>query len=352
MLFFYSLLYNTLCVLAVRDYLFLGASQVYGFQGNDLPTPFGKDIQNILQNEIQSTVNGLVGDCFGGGGCAGRGFYNRLVDQMNSNPTTVYESVFILGGSNDINGKTNGYPTQFNNYTNAMESMTRFILNRNPSTRIIFLFPFRAPLYTSMGIAKTNYDSLYNTFQTFGKELVARYPQVQYYDATPFIIGFKPDETYFRDNLHLNPFGNRQLALGLVQLLPLPFAVTFPTSTDTGVIVTSTFQPMPTNSPITVRVTFIVENIGTDVGQTVVITGSLPNLGEWNPVKGLKLVPSNCNGRFCSWIASTNVLANSNFSWKVVVATASNVKWECGNNHESSVSISNIFLKPLNVRIC
>jgi hypothetical protein len=52
-----------------QDYLFLGASQVYGWQGSyDKPAfPFGKNVESLLG--IKATILGVPGDCLGGSGC-------------------------------------------------------------------------------------------------------------------------------------------------------------------------------------------------------------------------------------------------------------------------------------------
>ena len=110
------------------NFLFFGASQVFGWQGNySAPNyPFGIiiDVRTLtllglemaqLDKRINATILGLPGDCIGGSGCPANfppgtgtvqqdtttGFLARL-DKFLSNNEKRFDWIVILGGSNDI----------------------------------------------------------------------------------------------------------------------------------------------------------------------------------------------------------------------------------------------------------
>jgi predicted alpha/beta superfamily hydrolase len=56
----------------------------------------------------------------------------------------------------------------------------------------------------------------------------------------------------------------------------------------------------------------------TALGQSVFVLGSLPALGSWVRNQSIKLVPGNCSGTNCDWIATIALPAGANYEYKFV----------------------------------
>ncbi|KAJ3324147.1 hypothetical protein HDV06_000688 [Boothiomyces sp. JEL0866] len=213
---------------ATPKYLFLGASQVYGWQlsYNNPHFPFGTDMQQILDNAIQSDIDGVPGDCFGGPHCGDNyppntspqissitGFSDRLKYQFSS-VDYLYDWVIFLGGANDINYAcfNNDY-THINNQTAAQFDLVNIVLGHNPKAKILFLPTYLGPLYEAK--CQSLYQQFVNTLLSNSNTLSKKYPnQVYGIDSTPLILNRQP--SYYVDDLHLNEQGNFALAQGLV----------------------------------------------------------------------------------------------------------------------------------------
>ncbi|MCG3148161.1 MAG: hypothetical protein PCFJNLEI_01603 [Verrucomicrobiae bacterium] len=83
----------------------------------------------------------------------------------------------------------------------------------------------------------------------------------------------------------------------------------------------------------------------TTFGQSVFILGSIPQLGNWNPTRAIKMVPSNCSGATCDWAVTIGLPEGTNFEYKFVkrddcatcYSNAANIIYEPGANRTGSV---------------
>lgn len=79
-------------------------------------------------------------------------------------------------------------------------------------------------------------------------------------------------------------------------------------------------------------------------GQSVFVVGSIPQLGNWDPTRAIKLVPSNCSGAVCDWMASVGIPPATAYEYKFIkrndcatcYGDGSNVVWEPGPNRTGS----------------
>lgn len=86
-------------------------------------------------------------------------------------------------------------------------------------------------------------------------------------------------------------------------------------------------------------VVFHVVNDGTSVGDQVVVVGSDPRLGSWDPTKGV--VADTAADLFPNWAAATDLPAGARVEYKFVVRKANGtVVWEAGPNRGVSVPAS------------
>ncbi|MEI6084650.1 MAG: alpha/beta hydrolase-fold protein [Verrucomicrobiota bacterium] len=80
-------------------------------------------------------------------------------------------------------------------------------------------------------------------------------------------------------------------------------------------------------------------------GQSLFVLGNIPQLGEWDPVRAVKLVPSNCNLATCQWAAVIGIPAGTSYEYKFVkrddcalcYSNAANILYESGANRTGSV---------------
>jgi len=102
--------------------------------------------------------------------------------------------------------------------------------------------------------------------------------------------------------------------------------------------VTPTPSPSPTSG--TTAVSFGV-NATTTWGQDVVVVGSIPALGSWNPAAGVAL----SSAAYPVWRGTVTVPAGTSFEYKYVKRDASgNVVWESGANRATTASGSSLSL--------
>lgn len=80
-------------------------------------------------------------------------------------------------------------------------------------------------------------------------------------------------------------------------------------------------------------------------GQSVFVVGNIPHLGNWDPTRAIKLVPRNCSGSECDWMAWIGIPPGTSFEYKFTkrndcatcYADGSNVLWEPGPNRTGTV---------------
>jgi predicted alpha/beta superfamily hydrolase len=79
----------------------------------------------------------------------------------------------------------------------------------------------------------------------------------------------------------------------------------------------------------------------TNVGTSIFVVGSVPQLGNWDPTRATKLVASNCVGSVCTWHAAIGIPEGTSFEYKFIeratmpdssYADPANVAWEPGPN--------------------
>ena len=98
-------------------------------------------------------------------------------------------------------------------------------------------------------------------------------------------------------------------------------------------------------TPYAVPVTF-TNYTSTTNGQSVFILGSLLQLGSWQPLSAIKLVPSNCAGSNCLWSVTLGIPEGTGFEYKFVkrqdcttcLSNAANIAWESGPNRTGSTA--------------
>ena len=79
---------------------------------------------------------------------------------------------------------------------------------------------------------------------------------------------------------------------------------------------------------------------GTVPGESVFVVGNCPELGAWDPVRALKLIPTNCAGSTCDWMATVGLPEGKRIEYKYVFredcptcySNTANVTWESTSN--------------------
>lgn len=75
---------------------------------------------------------------------------------------------------------------------------------------------------------------------------------------------------------------------------------------------------------------FVVTCPSTSFGETVVIVGGHPALGDWDPARGVPL--STTESMFPTWAGRTRLPRGEQVPWKVVVVGPSGARWEDGHD--------------------
>jgi predicted alpha/beta superfamily hydrolase len=96
-------------------------------------------------------------------------------------------------------------------------------------------------------------------------------------------------------------------------------------------------------TPYSVPVLFTT-NTNTAYGQSVFVVGSIPELGSWQPVNAIKMVPGNCVGSNCQWSVTVAIPEGVSYEYKFVrrddcatcLGDAANIIWEPGPNRTGS----------------
>ncbi|KAJ3176673.1 hypothetical protein HDU85_006844 [Gaertneriomyces sp. JEL0708] len=84
---------------------------------------------------------------------------------------------------------------------------------------------------------------------------------------------------------------------------------------------------------------FQVDNINTAMGESFVVVGSIPALGNWNPANGVPLANFGCNGSNCRWAGSTVVPGLSGrVEWQLVKAGKGPNGAQCTGTNTLNVS--------------
>jgi len=90
------------------------------------------------------------------------------------------------------------------------------------------------------------------------------------------------------------------------------------------------FSAMPPNITIPASLKFEVVCADTAPGETVAVVGSCPELGEWDPKKGLELATE--AQVFPSWFSPAIPIHPDKIFFKVVITGPKGVRWEGGDN--------------------
>ncbi|WP_334075177.1 starch-binding protein [Paenibacillus sp. A14] len=83
-----------------------------------------------------------------------------------------------------------------------------------------------------------------------------------------------------------------------------------------------------------VPVTFVIKNANVFQGQSVYLTGNIPELGDWNPVHA---VESAQNPNSQDWTLTINLSEGENIEFKAIKKFENQVVWEGGQNHRYTV---------------
>lgn len=86
--------------------------------------------------------------------------------------------------------------------------------------------------------------------------------------------------------------------------------------------------------PQEVDVTFTVDEAYTEWGQNVYVVGNIPELGNWDPAKAIKMSPD----AYPTWTVTTSLPANTTIEFKFIkIDDSGNVIWEQGANRVYTV---------------
>jgi len=96
----------------------------------------------------------------------------------------------------------------------------------------------------------------------------------------------------------------------------------------------------PTDVPVQ-----FANTTNTAFGQSLFVLGSISQLGNWDPTRAIKLVPSNCVGSTCDWAATIGIPEGTSYEYKFVkrddcascYSNAANIVYEPGPNRTGSV---------------
>nr|ABS76467.1 alpha-amylase [Saitozyma flava] len=77
--------------------------------------------------------------------------------------------------------------------------------------------------------------------------------------------------------------------------------------------------------------------VQTQYGQSVVIAGNIPQLGNWSPANGLNLNANQYTASSPKWTGTiTGVAPGTTFQWKPIVVTNGNDNWYTGSNQQAT----------------
>ena len=114
---------------------------------------------------------------------------------------------------------------------------------------------------------------------------------------------------------------------------------TIPTSESPKAIpISSTNQAPGPCSAATVSTTFLVQ-ADTSSSQTVLVTGSIPELGNWDTTLAVPLASSDKASAWPTWAGSVDIAAGTSFEYKYLMQNTDDgsVTWECCENRNYEV---------------
>ena len=226
----------------LRNFLFFGSSQIYGWQGSydKRSFPFGTFMQD-LDPRMTATIDGLVGDCLGGSGCfvsyppgktGPTGMLNRIMalslstsanQNQKNNPnlpdqppcSDQYDWIIFLAGGRDIaNSCQNNNPFWYNNSPGELEKITDYVMKNTVNTKMYLLLACQGPFFKGNGECAKFWEPYRTNFMLKANEMQDKYKgRVYANESNPFILGYTDD--YFFDGVHLDESGNKNLARGL-----------------------------------------------------------------------------------------------------------------------------------------
>ena len=109
------------------------------------------------------------------------------------------------------------------------------------------------------------------------------------------------------------------------------------TTTSTTTTTTATTTTSPPTTPTTCPLTFTVRVV-TTYGETIRITGSIPELSNWTPASGPALSASQYTSSNPIWSATLNFRPGTTFEYKYVrVSSSGSASYETGSNRQYTV---------------
>src|SRR5436309_457606 len=91
--------------------------------------------------------------------------------------------------------------------------------------------------------------------------------------------------------------------------------------------------------PADVAVLF-TNTTSTSFGQSIFVLGSIPQLGNWEPTRAIKMVPASCVSSTCDWSVTIGIPEGTSYEYKFVkrddcalcYSNAANIIYEPGAN--------------------
>lgn len=81
------------------------------------------------------------------------------------------------------------------------------------------------------------------------------------------------------------------------------------------------------------------------LGTSVFVVGSVPQLGNWDPLRAVKMIASNCVGQTCTWWVKLGIPEATSYEYKFIqrkdcatcLSNGANVTWESGANRTGNI---------------
>ena len=100
---------------------------------------------------------------------------------------------------------------------------------------------------------------------------------------------------------------------------------------------TITSPPAPCTTVTSVAVQFNVAD-STTFGESVLISGSIPELGNWDPTKAVPLSAFDYQQEYPRWFVTVDIAAGTDFQYKYINQQSyGSIVWETGANREFTV---------------
>ncbi|KAI4143406.1 MAG: hypothetical protein LQ340_007015 [Diploschistes diacapsis] len=104
-------------------------------------------------------------------------------------------------------------------------------------------------------------------------------------------------------------------------------------------VTTASAAPNPCSNAAVINTTFVV-TAQTTPEQSILVTGSIPELGNWDPISAVQLSSSNNDGTIAAptWQGSASLPAGSDFRYKYLMQNGDgSMAWECCENRQYAV---------------